>query len=216
MTIQNFSMVAGNSKSIIVDIGSLSGIFEFNIKQNNVTLVQKTNLQLTGTILTITLNSADTKGFAGDYEYECILTDEYGNVSTVVSGTISFSKGSGITAEQVFLTAMDLMDEESEDGTYNGYPEEYKKKAWRILTLLQSELTPASMVPSSVTDETSTFYLDDRTSLTVLPYGLAAHLLMNEDQNRASFFNSRYDELKRKRPARAVKISDVYNSGVMV
>jgi hypothetical protein len=33
---------------------------------------------------------------------------------------------------------------------------------------------------------------------------------MNEDQNRAAFFNSRYDELKRKRPALITKIKDVY------
>jgi hypothetical protein len=39
---------------------------------------------------------------------------------------------------------------------------------------------------------------------------LAAHLLMNEDQNRAAFFNNRYDELKRKRPALITKIKDVY------
>jgi hypothetical protein len=39
---------------------------------------------------------------------------------------------------------MNLMDEESEDGTYTGYPDEYKKKAWSILTLLQAELLPAS------------------------------------------------------------------------
>jgi hypothetical protein len=43
-----------------------------------------------------------------------------------------------------------------------------------------------------------------------LPYGLAAHLLINEDQNRAAFFNARYDELKRKRPANIVAIKDVY------
>jgi hypothetical protein len=52
--------------------------------------------------------------------------------------------------------------------------------------------------------------VDDRTGLTVLPYGLAAQLLMNEDQNRAAFFNNRYDELKRKRPALITKIKDVY------
>jgi hypothetical protein len=52
--------------------------------------------------------------------------------------------------------------------------------------------------------------IDDRSSLTILPYGLAAHLLINEDQNRAAFFNARYDELKRKRPANIVRIKDVY------
>jgi hypothetical protein len=92
-----------------------------------------------------------------------------------------------ITAQDTFVTAMNLMDEESEDGTYTGYPDEYKKKAWSILTLLQAELLPASASPSVITDNTSVFQVDDRTSLTVLPYGLAAQLLLNEDQNRAAF-----------------------------
>jgi hypothetical protein len=115
-----------------------------------------------------------------------------------------------ITAQDTFITAMNLMDEESEDGTYTGYPDEYKKKAWSILTLLQAELLPASASPSVITDNTSVFQVDDRTSLTVLPYGLAAQLLLNEDQNRAAYFNNRYDELKRKRPALITKIKDVY------
>jgi hypothetical protein len=115
-----------------------------------------------------------------------------------------------IRAQEVFVTAMHLMDEETETGTYEGYPDEYKKKAWPILTLLQAELTPASGTPASIVSETSTMAVDDRTALTVLPYGLAAHLLMNEDQGRAAFFNARYDELKRRRPAIISKIVDVY------
>jgi hypothetical protein len=115
-----------------------------------------------------------------------------------------------ITAQDTFVTAMNLMDEESEDGTYEGYPDEYKNKAWPILTLLQAELLPASVTPSVITSNASIFKVDDRTSLTVLPYGLAAQLLMNEDQNRAAFFNNRYDELKRKRPALITKVKDVY------
>lgn len=115
-------------------------------------------------------------------------------------------------AQDVFVIAMNVMDEDSEDGTYTGYPDEYKKKAWSILTLLQAELTPASGTPTTIDNETSVFQLDTRTCLTVLPYGLAAHLLMNEDQNRSSFFNARYDELKRKRPAVITKIIDVYKA----
>jgi hypothetical protein len=115
-----------------------------------------------------------------------------------------------ITAQDVFITTMSLMDEESEDGAYTGYPDEYKKKAWPILTLLQAELLPASASPSVITDNTSIFQVDDRTGLMVLPYGLAAHLLLNEDQNRAAYFNNRYDELKRKKKAVITKIKDVY------
>ena len=115
-----------------------------------------------------------------------------------------------ITAQDVFITAMNLMDEESEDGTYEGYPEEYKKKSWSVLTLLHAELLPASASPTVVTGNKSVLQVDDRTGLTVLPYGLAAHLLLNEDQNRAAYFNNRYDELKRKSKAVITKIKDGY------
>jgi hypothetical protein len=213
MTIQNFSMVPGNSKTIVATVDNINltdALIEFSVKRNNTVVLVKQDIAVVGNTLTIYLNPADTQSLSGEYTHDVVLTDGYGNVTTLFSGTFSFTKNNGLTAQQVFITAMNLMDEESEDGSYEGYPDEYKKKAWNILTMLQAELTPASSTPSLVTDESSTFYLDDRTCLTVLPYGLAAHLLIAEDQNRASFFNARYDELKRKRPAMITKIKDVY------
>jgi hypothetical protein len=115
-----------------------------------------------------------------------------------------------VNAQDIFIMAMNLMDEESETGAYDGYPDEYKKKAWSILNVLQAELTRASDTHSPIISENSVIQIDDRTAVTVLPYGLAAHLLMTEDQTRAAFFNARYDELKRKRPAVISKIKDVY------
>jgi hypothetical protein len=115
-----------------------------------------------------------------------------------------------VTAQDVFIVAMDLIGEESQDGTYNGYPDEYKKKAWSFLTILQAELLPPSVKPLAITNALNVIQIDDRTAITTLPYGLSAHLLMEEDQNRAAFFNARYDELKRKRPASIIRIKDVY------
>lgn len=116
-----------------------------------------------------------------------------------------------VTAQDVFVIAMNIMDEVSQDGTYDGFPDDYKKKSWSLLTMLQAELLPSSAEPLSITDNLSVIQVDDRTALTALPYGLSAHLLITEDQARASFFNSRYDELKRKRPATITTITDVYN-----
>jgi hypothetical protein len=115
-----------------------------------------------------------------------------------------------LIAQDVFMLSMSLMDEISSDGTFAGYADDYKKKAWPILTTLQTELLPLSTEPVTITDETSTLLVDDRTCLTVLPYGLAAHLLLSENPNIASFFNNRYDELKRKKKATIAKITDVY------
>lgn len=115
-----------------------------------------------------------------------------------------------VIAQDVFIMAMNLMDEESQDGTFEGYPDEYKKKSWSILTTLQAELLPPSVAPLAITNALNVMQTDNRTTVTTLPYGLAAHLLMEEDQNRAAFFNARYDELKRKRPASITRIKDVY------
>jgi len=116
-----------------------------------------------------------------------------------------------VIAQEVFIMAMNLMDEETEDGSYEGYPEEYKKKAWPLLTILQTELLPPSETPTKITNENSTFQLDDQTCLMTVPYGLAAHLLLTEDQNRAAFFNARYDELKRKKPIVTTVIEDAFS-----
>lgn len=113
-------------------------------------------------------------------------------------------------AQDVFILSMNLMDEVSTDGTYAGYSDDYKKKSWPILTILQSELLPLSTETVDITDENSTLLVDDRTARTVLPYGLAAHLLLNENTQTASFFNDRYEELKRKRKAIITPITDVY------
>lgn len=213
MTIQNFSMVAGDSKIInaTVEGVTLSGsAIEFRVIKNGVVVLSKQDITVAGSTLTITLIPTDTQNLSGEYEQDIIVTDLFGNVTTVISGMFSFTKGGRLTAQQVFITAMNLMDEESTDGTFTGYPEEYRNKAWNLLSMLQAELTPSSVIPALITDENSTFYLDDRAVISVLPYGLAAHLLINEDQNRASFYNARYDELKRKRPATIKAITDVY------
>lgn len=112
---------------------------------------------------------------------------------------------------EVYVLAMKLMGEESQDGTDAGYTNEYLEKAFGILTVLQGELLPPSTIPLVITDSGEALQVSDRVARLVLPYGLAAHLLMEEDQNRAAFFNARYDELKRKLPAIVTPITDVQN-----
>jgi hypothetical protein len=115
-----------------------------------------------------------------------------------------------VIAQDVFTLAMNLMDEISSDGTYAGYDNNYKKKAWPILTLLQAELLGADTTILAVTDPSNVLQLDDRSCLTILPYGLAAHLLISEDQSKASFFNDRYDELKGSVPSPITMVQSVY------
>lgn len=69
-------------------------------------------------------------------------------------------------------------------------------------------------VPSVVTALTDTLQVDDVTARTILPYGLAAHLLIEENPTSAGFFQQRYEELRSKammkHPASDEGITNVY------
>jgi len=117
-----------------------------------------------------------------------------------------------VTAKQVYDMALVLIDEVTEAGSVTPEtPKYYEIRTKSILTQLQTELLPASQVPEAITDLNQSLLLSDRIALSVLPYGLAAHLIMNEDVHTASFFNARYDELKKKMPTKIQPITDAYN-----
>ena len=65
-----------------------------------------------------------------------------------------------------------------------------------------------------ITDFESPIDLDDGICQGVLPYGLAAHLLLDENPDVAAYFNQRYQELllqmKNGLPAEAQDIEDLY------
>ena len=130
-------------------------------------------------------------------------------------------------AQYVFETAMTLMDElnESTGKADTGDTKEYKNRTLKILNILRGELFPFSDTFSVVTagkrpicptidDFDTAIGLDDYICQSVLPYGLAAHLLMQEDPSSANYFQQRYDELKallsRGLPAESEDIEDVY------
>ena len=69
---------------------------------------------------------------------------------------------------------------------------------------------------TTITALTDTLELDDTTCLQVLPYGLAALLLVHENPDIANFMSQRFDELKfiasKKQPASFNEMEDVYSS----
>lgn len=69
-------------------------------------------------------------------------------------------------------------------------------------------------IPIILTSTTDNVQVDDVTARTIVPYGLAAHLLLTENTTSASFFQQRYEELKilgtRQQPASAEQIADLY------
>lgn len=117
-----------------------------------------------------------------------------------------------VTAKQVYDQALVLIDEVLETGVIAAdQPEYYKTKALSILTILQTELLPLSQEPEVIKDFDQPLLVSNRVALEILPYGLAAHLLITEDLTIASFWNDRYEELKKRKPSSIVPIVDKYN-----
>ena len=129
------------------------------------------------------------------------------------------------TGQAVFDIAMGMMDEVLNGNTNTGDTAEYKGRTLYILNALAGELYPYSdtytqteagkrpiVTPISAFD--TNIDLDDYICRTVMPYGLAAHLLLDENPTSASFFLQRYEELVRGLrsgiPAASEDIVDVY------
>lgn len=131
------------------------------------------------------------------------------------------------TAQWVFDKAMHLMDEVNENtgATDTADTKEYKNRTVAILNILRIECCSASdtyqvatpgkrPVPKEIAAIEEEIDLDDGICQGVLPYGLAAHLLLDENPDVAAFFNQRYNELlvlaRNSIPAAAEDITDIY------
>lgn len=112
-------------------------------------------------------------------------------------------------ANWVFDKAIHLMDEQNElnGETRTVDTREYQSRTLSILNVLRHELYPFSdtfeagkngkrVIVPLLTSFDQPIDLDDAIAQGVMPYGLAAHLLLGENDAMASFFNQRYDELK--------------------
>ena len=131
-------------------------------------------------------------------------------------------------AQRVFDLTMALIDEVNET---TGEPDtidtkEYKNRTLFILNVLRGELYPYSdtydleeeggvrPIARVIQDFTSGIGLDDYICQTVMPYGLAAHLLLDENPSAAGYFQQRYEELLNKLAmglrAESEDIVDVY------
>lgn len=113
------------------------------------------------------------------------------------------------TAQEVFEAAMGLMDEinETTGSADTADTAEYKRRTLFILNVLRGELYPYSdtyeaddagsrPISAVIEDFDSAIALDDYICQTLLPYGLAYHLLLDENQSTAMVFKQRYETLK--------------------
>ena len=103
----------------------------------------------------------------------------------------------------IFDAAIRLMDEQHQQSgqTRTADTADYRHRTLDILNILRHELYPYSttyeagqICPQLQTME-QPVNLDDVLAQAVLPYGLAAHLLLGEHNTMAAFFQQRYTEL---------------------
>lgn len=131
------------------------------------------------------------------------------------------------TAQRVFDLAMGLMSEvnETSGSTDDADTREYKVRTLLILNALRGELFPYSdtyaaeepgkrPILAVIQSFDQVIGMDDYICQSVLPYGLAAQLLLDENANVANFFQQRYEELRMNLangfPKQSESISDVY------
>lgn len=103
----------------------------------------------------------------------------------------------------IFDQAIRLMDEQdaASGETRNSDTGEFRLRTLGILNVLRHELYPYSQtfevgrVCPEITDFDQPLDLDDVLAQTVMPYGLAAHLLLGDNNVSAAFFQQRYSEL---------------------
>lgn len=134
------------------------------------------------------------------------------------------------TAQRVFDITMGLIDEVNENSgeTDTADTREYKVRTLLILNALRGELYPYSdtydvetagerPIVSVIQDFDTPIDLDDYICQSVMPYGLAAHLLLDENPASASFFQQRYEELRNNLSKGLLKtaeaITDCYGIG---
>lgn len=129
------------------------------------------------------------------------------------------------TAQWVFETAMHLMDRTAGGVADHAGTQEYKNRCVAILNVLCGECFAVSDNHSHTENGKRPLCpvlggmeeglgVDDGLCRTVLPYGLAAHLLLEEDPSMASYFHQRYEEMlskaRRTLPTATEDITDCY------
>ena len=127
------------------------------------------------------------------------------------------------TGTEIYNAALVLIDANNDADTT-----EYESKAMSILNILRGEVYPYSReydpetpVPPLITDmDNAIVGIDDYLCQSVMPYGLGAHLLLDENPSTASYLNQRYMELLQERKRGignqtngSEDIEDVYGNG---
>lgn len=213
----------GSVKSYYFEVDRVGTVYveDYNGSWNTLATVETTNTPsgFTGYKGVVTPSSGATKSrlrFAGSYYYRCVNRGLF---------DVPFASADDVPDFRPWVKKQMPTDFKSVSEIVNEYPDRqyandsnYKWEGKRDLYInyyyegnIRIIYRP---VPGIVTALTDTMQLDDVTARTIVPYGLAAHLMLNENPDTASFFNGRYEELKgaasKKPPSSTEQITSLY------
>ena len=131
-------------------------------------------------------------------------------------------------AQTIYNITMSLMDERKDDGSVDiSSTKDYLARSPGILTVIQTEITMELKKVGAdvetldeVEDMDTDIELKDDICFAIIPYALAAQLLLQEDATLSNYFASKYDEKlyrylsEYREKAKQVEREDVYNSNM--
>lgn len=106
-----------------------------------------------------------------------------------------------VSVKDVFSAAMALMDELNAEGNaQTSDTREYEQRTPAIVNMMVAEKRilageRGTMLPISTLSD-MLINIDDNYALSVMQYGLAANLLIDENPTAAGFYQQRYEELR--------------------
>lgn len=107
-----------------------------------------------------------------------------------------------VTGQQVLTIALTLIDEVTTAGVVDRSDLTLPTKALSFITILQAEMKSNSAASDVVLKKLDDpLALSDWQALSILPYGLAALLCLQQDSSSADFFQQKFEEGKKKNRA---------------
>lgn len=212
----------GSVESYYFEVDSDATVYveDYNGSWNTLDTVSATPTENGFTAYTglVTPTSGATKSrlrFAGSYYYRTLNRAMFGVSFAAVGDIPVYRPWVPITLPSDFKSINEVVEEHAERqySQSAGYKFEGKSKFFidyyfkGRIRIIYRPIPGVIAMPSPISDDISTtMQVDDVTARTIVPYGLASHLLLQENPAIASYFNGRFEEMKReasKRPPSA-------------
>lgn len=153
--------------------------------------------------------------FAGSYYYRCVNRALFGVPFASVSDVPVYRPWVKKQMPSDFKTMDEIIEESVDEYTKSaGYKWEGRRDLYISYFFDGNIRIVYHPIPSMVAAITDTLQVDDVTARTVMPYALAAQLMLQENSDIASFFQQRFEEMKRgeeeNQPASWESIENVY------